>query len=322
MGARCWLRLASALAALLLGCVLPSPAQIITTIAGNVLYNGAPATQTPLSLPSGLAVDRDGNFWIADTGNHVIRRVDAATGIATIVAGGGSVAEPIAPIAAMSAVLEGPTFVVRDRAGNLYFCETLRHRVRKISPDGMLTTVAGTGQQGFSGDGGLATRATLSFPEGLAVDSSGNLYISDVLYGRGRVRKVTIATGIIATVAGGGSGGDGGPATSADLRGSIVNALALDRKGKLYLATFLPPDLVKRVDAITGIITTVAGGGPCCPENVPATSTALRARTEIISQIWGDCVVQVWEGLEGVRRSWRMRSASTAVPVWYWARSR
>lgn len=243
--------------AILLVFIVSSPAQIISTIAGNALYDRAPATQIPLNNPFGVAADDKGNFWIADTSTHVIRYVDGATGYSQIVAGGGTVIDAAGPIAATSAVLETPNVVVRDKAGNIYFCEWARNRVRKLAANGVLTTVAGTGQSGFSGDGGPATQAMLGSPQGLAVDQAGNLYISDT--GNLRIRRVAASNGAITTIAGTGAiamGGDGGPATAAAFL--FPGALAIDSKGNIFVVDNF--DSLRRINGASGIITTVLSG--------------------------------------------------------------
>lgn len=160
--------------------------------------------------------------------------------------------------AATSACLKRPYSVVMDAAGNLFIADADSNRVRKVSTAGVITTVAGTGLPGFSGDSGPAKNAQLDMPSGLAVDKSGNLYIADI--GNSRIRKVAAATGIITTVAGNGSdtpSGDGGPATSA---GVDPYGITLDSAGNLYIADFWN-DVIRKVDAVSGNITTIVGTG-------------------------------------------------------------
>jgi uncharacterized protein (TIGR03437 family) len=171
--------------------------------------------------------------YIADTLNHRIRKV-GTDGIISTVAGNGANTFSGDGGPASSAALNSPEGLATDAAGNLYVADTSNHRVRKISPNGTISTVAGNGIAGAQGDGGPATQASLYYPKGLAMDASGNLYISDWL--NSRIRVVT-SDGKIFTAAGNGSfnyQGDGGPATSAALR--FPWGLAVDASGKVYIA--------------------------------------------------------------------------------------
>jgi sugar lactone lactonase YvrE len=168
-----------------------------------------------------------------------------------------------------------PSATAFDAAGNLYFVEAGNHVVRKVTPAGIITTVAGNGVQGFSGDGGLATSAELDSPAGLALDSAGDLYIADSH--NHRIREVSSPTGTIATIAGtgvAGFSGDGGMATAARL--DLPTALALDASGNLYVADTYN-HRVRRIAAATGAITTVAGNGieAFVGDNGPATSASI-----------------------------------------------
>ncbi|HYD20485.1 MAG TPA: T9SS type A sorting domain-containing protein [Flavipsychrobacter sp.] len=157
---------------------------------------------------------------------------------------------------ATAAKIEGPRRATLDAAGNIYFVHQGGHRVRKITPAGIITTVAGTGTPGFSGDGGPATAAQLNVPSDVIVDSAGNLYIADLQ--NYRVRKVDGTTGIISTIAGNGQNGitgNGGPATAASI--FIPYALTLDHGNNLYIAGNA---FIRKVDP-NGIITTVCGLG-------------------------------------------------------------
>ncbi len=230
---------------------------IIDTIAGTGTKgyggDGGPATAAELSDSRGVAVDGAGNLYIADSGNDRIRRVDAATKNIDTVAGG--VTGDGGP--AVAAQLNSPRGVATDGAGNLYIADTLNYRVRKIDIAGNISTVAGDGTRGFSGDGRQATEAQMDFPYGAAVDGAGNLYIADLI--NHRVRRVD-AAGNIDTVAGDGEqgyGGDGEPALQAQLQYPID--VALDGAGNLYIAD-RDNHRIRRVDA-DGIITTVAGSG-------------------------------------------------------------
>jgi sugar lactone lactonase YvrE len=235
---------------------------VITTVAGTRVLrslpgDGGPATQAKLGLPEGLALDASGNLFIADRQNHRIRRIEARTGIITTVAGTGERGFSGDGGPATEAQLASPSGVGLEASGNLFIADTGNNRVRRINArTGIITTVAGTGEVGFPRDGGPATQAPLSFPAALALDTSGNLLIADTF--NGRVRRVDVRTGIITTVAGTGQGfsGDGGPAAQVQL--SFPEGLAFDASGNFFIAD-RGNDRVRRVDAGTGVITTVAG---------------------------------------------------------------
>jgi sugar lactone lactonase YvrE len=206
--------------------------------------------------PTGVAVDSSGAVFIADTGHGRVVKV-SLQGSFTNVVGNGALGTYWGDGSdARSAALGTPLGVVVDNAGNLYIADTGNSRVRRVSPDGIITTVAGNGTFGFSGDGGPATSAQLKGPAGLALDGSGNLYIADFL--DNRIRKVS-PDGTITTVAGRGDTnpplGEGGPATSAALAGPL--GVAVDAGGNLYIAdtAFY---LIRKVTP-AGTIITVAG---------------------------------------------------------------
>src|SRR5712691_406863 len=191
---------------------------IITTIAGNGVQalsgDGGPATNASLFAPSGLALDTEGNIFIAEWFGSRVRRVDATTHIITTVAGGGNGDDGGQ---ATNAALASAYGLALDTSGNLLIADVSHHRIRRVdATNGIITTVAGNGTSGFSGDGGLATSASLSFPVDVVLDSAGNLFIAD--QGNRRVRRVDTATRTITTLAGNGSAGfsgDGGQATNA-----------------------------------------------------------------------------------------------------------
>ena len=235
----------------------------ISTVAGTGTSgfggDGGAATSASLSFPYGVALDGSGNLYIADRDNHRVRRVDAATGNISTVAGTGTTFSGDGG-AATSASLSSPSGVALDGSGNLYIVDGSNNRIRRVdAATGNISTVAGTGEGGFGGDGGAAASAKLRLPEGVALDGSGNLYIAD--RSNNRVRRVDASTGNISTVAGtgeGGFGGDGGAAASAKLR--LPEGVALDGSGNLYIAD-RSNNRVRRVDASTGNISTVAGTG-------------------------------------------------------------
>ena len=240
-------------------------AGVITTVAGDgtqgYFGDGGPAVAARLYQPYGMAPDGAGNLYIADRGNHRIRKVDAA-GMISTVAGGGLGGDGGAAVAAQ---LNRPTDVALDAAGNLYIADAGNRRIRKVDAAGVITTVAGDGRRGSDGDGGPAVEAQLSSPYGVALDAAGNLYFSDSGYRpsdvshRPRIRKVD-AAGVITTVAGDGTAGfsgDGGAAAAARL--SFPYGVALDAAGNLYIAD-RGNSRIRMVDT-AGVITTVAGDG-------------------------------------------------------------
>jgi sugar lactone lactonase YvrE len=235
-----------------------SPANIVTTVAGSGVagFSGdrGPAVLAQLNNPLGVAVDSTGNVYIADEGNNRIRRVDA-TGVITTIAGSGVAGFSGDGGQGALAALNHPQSVAVDRAGNVYIADTRNIRVRRIGGDGLILTVAGTGQRGFAGDGGPATQAQMRAPHGLAVDPGGNLFIAD--HGNNEIRKVD-SRGIITRSAGSAppvGSGEGGQATAAGL--AHPRSVAADRKGNFYISDW-NNNCVWKVTP-QGIITTVAG---------------------------------------------------------------
>jgi uncharacterized protein (TIGR03437 family) len=232
----------------------------ISTFAGNGTFSysgdGGPAVQAQLNTPQGVAVDAAGNWYIADTLNNAVRKV-SLNGTISNYAGNGGAGSSGDGSAATSAQLNAPQGLAVDASGNLFIADTMNAKVRKVSASGTITTVVGSGTPGFGGDGGAAASAQLNLPVGVAVDSSGNLYIAD--FGNSRVRKVS-TNNTIATVAGNGSAGysgDGGPAAKAQLNGP--QAVAVDAAGNLYIAD-TGNNAIREVTA-AGLISTVAGNG-------------------------------------------------------------
>jgi sugar lactone lactonase YvrE len=213
---------------------------IITTVAGNGTSgfsgDGGPATAAELGGPYGVAIDRAGDLFIADYSNQRIRRVDATTHIITTVAGNGTYGSTGDGGLATAAGLVGPVAVAIDGAGDFFIGDGYGNRVRRVdATTGIITTVAGNGTPGFSGDGGPATAAELNYPADVAIDGAGALFITDT--GNERIRRVDATTGTITTVAGNGTfgfSGDCGPATAAQL--DLPQGLALDAAGDLFIA--------------------------------------------------------------------------------------
>ncbi len=233
---------------------------MISTVAGNgsggYSGDGGMATSAQLFCPYGVAIDSSGNLYIADYGNHRIRKVDA-NGMISTVAGNGSGGYSGDGGVATSAQLWFPERVAIDSSDNIYIVDSINHRIRKVDANGMISTVAGNGSGGYSGDGGAAVSAQLFYPEGVAIDSRGNVYIADSE--NHRIRKVD-TNGMISTVAGNGSGGysgDGGSATSAQLNHPYD--VATDSSNNLYIADGFN-NRIRKVDT-NGNISTVAGDG-------------------------------------------------------------
>ena len=276
---------------------VPEAGLAINTVAGtgedDLSGDGGPALSATLSSPLGVAVDSEGNLFIGDTGNHRVRRVDADTGIITTVAGsidqegfwagfrgdGGP---------AVGSQLSSPEGVAVDRDGNLYIADRSNHRIRRVDADtGIITTVVGNGEEtdsvfgAYGGDGGAAIDAQLNRPKSVAVDREGNIYIADT--SNHRIRKVDAGSGIITTVAGSGPrpwyGGDGGPATVAVL--AHPHDVAADRDANIFIAD-TGNNRIRRVDALTGVITTVAGGGANVHQGGPATDTYVPTPTAVV----------------------------------------
>ncbi|MES2702142.1 MAG: FG-GAP-like repeat-containing protein [Bacteroidota bacterium] len=233
--------------------VFPS---VINTFAGNGTagHSNGIATSSMLNGPYGVAADTAGNIYIAEATSNRIRKIDAS-GIITTIAGTGTPGHTGDGSAATAAQLNAPTYITLDRSGNIYFSEGFY--VRKINTAGIISTVAGTGVNSYGGDGGAATSATFNRPYGIACDTSGNVYVADQY--NHRIRKITVSTGTINTVAGNGGGGysgNGGAATSAMLY--FPEGLAIDKAGNLYIADF-SNTVVRKVTAATGVISTVGG---------------------------------------------------------------
>lgn len=262
---------------------------IITTVAGDGTGSyggdGGAATAAQLNKPQGVATDDTGNLYIADYLNNRIRKVDLAGNISTIagmgIAGNAGDGGPAA-----AALLNRPMDIYLDSANNIYFVDMGNHSVRLITTAGIIQTLAGTGTAGFSGDGGPATAAQLQNPYAVMWHPSGYLYVAD--YGNHRVRNISLATGIINTVAGNGTAGnsgDGGFSVSAQLH--YPAGVTMDNAGNLYITS---GSRIRKVTA-TGIISTVAGNDGYSGDGARADSALLQNPVHACRDAFGNTYI-------------------------------
>jgi sugar lactone lactonase YvrE len=235
----------------------------VFTFAGNgqagYSGDGFLAEKAQINGPAGLAIDRENNVYVVEIFNNVVRKIDNKTRIITTIVGCGEKGFIGDGGLATEAKLNGPEGVFVDDSFNVYIADTFNQRIRKVdSKTGIINTIAGNGEVGYSGDGGDACKANLNRPAGVVIDSKGNVYFND--YGNDRIRKVD-SKGIISTFAGIGKhgySGDGGPAEEAMI--NDVYGLAIDRDDNVYIVDSLN-FAIRKVDAKTGIISTVVGKG-------------------------------------------------------------
>jgi len=269
-----------------------STSGVISTIAGNgsagFSGDGGSAISASLNSPTGVAVDGSGNVYIADENNHRIRVVNTS-GVINTFAGNGTAGFNYDGIAATASELFYPWGVAVDGSGNVYIADKNNERIRKVNTSGVISTIAGNGSAGFSGDGGLATAAELNVPVGVACDGSGNIYIVDE--NNQRIRKIN-TSGYINTVAGNGSfgfTGDGGQATAAEIYDPY--GVAVDGSGNIYIAD-LDNERVRIVNT-SGVINTYAGDGVrgATGDGGPATAAQLYNPAGVAVDGYGDLFI-------------------------------
>jgi hypothetical protein len=271
---------------------------VIKVLAGSGTYGyvDGPALSAEFADPRGLALDAPLNLlFIADRDNNVIRELNLATGAVSTVAGTGTYGDGGSGIPATSAELASPTAVAVDSSGlDLFIADTFNNMVREVNlTTGIITTIAGTGTAGFSGDSGPATSAELFDPSGVVVSHSGNVYISDS--DNEVVREVNASTQIITTIAGTpqtvGYSGDNGPATSATF--ATPYGLALNSAGTVLYIADRDNNAIRQVNLTTGIITTFAGSGSfgSTGDNGPATAATLSSPRSVALDAAGDLLI-------------------------------
>jgi len=222
---------------------------IITTVAGNgtagYMGDNEPATNAELNDPVGLCLDKAGNIYIGDYNNNVVRKVDAITGIITTIAGDTIAGYTGDNGPATNAEIDGSCQLFADNTGNIFIADQWNHAIRRVdATTGIITTIAGNGMPGYTGDNGPATDAQLNQPTGIFIDAQNNIFIAQ--YQDEAIRRIDAVTGIITTVAGtgiGGYSGDGGPATNAKLTCSDV---CLDNYGTMYISDY-DSDRIRKV---------------------------------------------------------------------------
>lgn len=239
---------------------LPAHSQIIITSAGTggggFSGDGGPATAALLYQPYGVTLDKVGNLYICDNGNRRVRKLTPAYGgTISTVAGNGIAGFSGDGYEAIYAQIDGAWDVAVDKKGNVFIADAGNERIRKVSPDGIITTFAGTGIAGYNGDGIPAVSAKLNAPFGICVDDTGNVYIADAY--NFRIRKVD-TFGLISTVAGNGISGFCGDSALADTASfGSVYAVRMDKNGTMY---FADNNLIRKIDG-AGRLATVAGNG-------------------------------------------------------------
>ncbi len=256
---------------------------IVTTVLGGTsVHDGDVATNAFLNGVEGMDIGPDGHIYLADRWNQRIRAIDPVTGIIRGVAGNGARAYGGDGGPANDAYLGNPSHVAVDSLGRVTIADNRHSHVRRVGDDGVITTIAGTGQQWDKGDGGPAVSACFDHLEALVYADNGNLYISDTAVGR--IRRVEAATGITTTVAGiglPGYTGDGGPATEARI--GSPSELALAAGGGVLYFSDMTEHVIRKVDLTSGLIVTVVGTGQpgYSPDGTPAVEAQISSPRSI-----------------------------------------
>ncbi|HEX7078188.1 MAG TPA: hypothetical protein VF363_07195 [Candidatus Eisenbacteria bacterium] len=292
---------------------------IITTVAGNgspgYTGDGGPATSARLKFPEDVYLASNGDLYIADTGNHVIRKVVAATGVITTIAGNGSPGATGDGGAATAARLNSPRGIAVASNGDLYIGDRSNNKIRKVTAaTGIITTFAGTGTAGYSGDGGAATAAKLKLPQGIHLTAAGDLYVADA--GNNAVRKISPA-GIITTFAGTGTAGytgDGGAATAARL--TAAESVHRASSGDILIAD-TGNSVIRSVSAATGRISTVAGTGVAGFSGDGGAATSARLDTPRGVDVGAGGVFYISD-----RNNQRIRKVTGSLAVVAWVETR
>ena len=290
----------------------------ITTVAGTGTdgfnSDGIASNLAQINQARRLALDASGNIYIADVSNNRIRKVTIGTGLISTVAGNGTAGYLADGVAATATRINAPQGVFVDSAGNIFIADTANNRVRKVAAaGGLISTVAGNGTAGFSGDGAAATGAQLNSPRNVEVDAFGNIYISD--RSNQRVRRVDAVTGFISTVAGNGTAGytgDGIAATTAELNNA--EGIVLDATGSYLYIADRDNSRIRKVDLVTGLISTVAGTGTAGynGEGLAATSSQINVPVDVALNSNGDLFIAERTG-NRVRRVVNCQLPATAT---------
>jgi sugar lactone lactonase YvrE len=276
-------------------------AGIVTTIAGEAtkqgyIGDGKLATSEQLNWPKGIVIDDTGNIFVADYGNSRVREINAKSGkistlVGTFISNYNGDNHPLD-----STELYDPTGLAFDKQGNLYIADANNNRIREVNiSKGTIQTIAGDGAQGYSGDGGPATNAQLDYPNSIALDDTGNVYIADM--NNGCIRKVSKNTGIINTIAGLGGvygySGDGGPAINAEFS-TDISGVSLDATNNIYISD-AGNECVREINT-AGIIMTIAGNGKTgySGDGGPAIKAELNHPDQVAFDSYGNMYIPDW----------------------------